>query len=153
MQYPKSAVRNIVPKYSFEFEIDGSSYRCWHNKKGHLRVTFPKESGPQLFALMREIERLIGAIDECRIDVRLFLTQYMLMTTRIERELAQIPISERQVMVTNIEPFDVDSLSLEDQCLLEVIQEQSEKVEDEVTFSINEDMVKAKFEEKKARNK
>jgi hypothetical protein len=161
--YPKSVVKQIVAKYSFEFEFDGAEYRCWHDAKGNVKFTFPEEVGPQMIALIEEIDGRIHNMDVAAEDVRKFLSKYMLMNVMIGEELQQIPRSKLRYETTNVKPLDMDSLPLEEQCGLEALQEQAEKVhalvaeggksEDGVTVTLTKDMVQAKLEEKMRQKK
>jgi hypothetical protein len=157
--YPKSIVKQIKAKYSFEFEFDGEKCRCWHDAQGRLAFTVPEDVGPELATLVDEIERLISDVDASTADVRKFLSKYMQMKVMIEGELQQIPRSKIRYQVTNLKPLDMGSLSVEKQCVFEALQEQAQKAhalavakggkpEDEVTVALTMDMVKAKLEEK-----
>jgi hypothetical protein len=162
--YPKSVVKQIVAKYSFDFEFDGTGYRCWHDAKGNVQFTFPEEVGPQMIALIEEIDGRIHNMDAAAEDVRKFLSKYMLMNVMIGEELQQIPRSKLRYEAANVKPLDMDSLSVEEQCALEVLKEQTEKAhalaaadggkfEDGVEVTVTKDMVKAKLAEKMRQKK
>ncbi len=76
---------------------------------------------------------------------------------KVEEELRRAPLSERNYEVLDSKPIDMKGLSLEEQCILEVIQEQREKANqvaigngtpDDVTHTITVEMVEAKMKEK-----
>jgi hypothetical protein len=58
-----------------------------------------------------------------------------------------------KVIASNLKPVDVRSLSLKEQCLLEVLQEQSAKCSHGESFTITADMVDARMQEKLSRKK
>jgi hypothetical protein len=157
--YPPATQNRIRAKYSIDFEIDGGMYHCWNDKKGNVQFTFPQKARPQLATLIEEVNRLIDVVDASTFDVRKFLVKYMVMELAIQEELLKLPFSVAGYETTNVKPLDMDSLSVEDQSLLEVLQEQTEKAhavaaakggkpEDGVTVTFTKDMVKAKLEEK-----
>jgi hypothetical protein len=86
-----------------------------------------------------------------------FLCKHLQAATKVGEALQRVPESERRFELMDLEPGDISGLPLEQQCLLEVIQEQSQKANqaavangtpDDVTYKVTAEMVEAKMKEK-----
>jgi hypothetical protein len=93
-----------------------------------------------------------------RLELRKFALKLIQAMIRVEKELQNAPASERRWEVLKSKPLDLDKLSLEEQCIWEVAQEQIEKAENEgavgngapgdITYTVTKEMVEAKMREK-----
>jgi hypothetical protein len=165
MTYSEAAVKKAYSKYGFTFKIDGEICSTWYDQKKHRIIIDCLFDGGKLVALGQEVERLINEVpdDFKSLDVRKFLFKYIRTMAKVEEELKRATISERRYELLNSKPLDLESLSLEEQCLAEVLLEQSEKDEkaaaatgqstNVVEGMITAEMVKAKLEEKKRKQK
>jgi hypothetical protein len=156
MTYSKAALKKAHLKYSFDFSIAGAACRTWYDPEKDGAYFDCGDGGESLFQLTREIER---AIEECGsksdidiLDLRKFVFKHVQAMIRVEKELQRTPASERHWKVLDAKPIDLEKLSLEKQCLLEVLHEQVEKAESEGTvgdgYTITKEMVDAKMREK-----
>ena len=87
------------------------------------------ETGAELADLVQKVEAIIeqSALDVDAIDVRSFLCKHFRAMTKIEQDLRRAALSERRFEFTDPKPIDMQQMSLEHQCLLEVLQEQSRR--------------------------
>jgi hypothetical protein len=85
--YLVSEVKEISAKHAFDFEFDGSEFRCGYDENGHLVVTFSEDVASQLVTLVKRMERLIGYINASTADVSKFLIKYLQMNVMIDEEL------------------------------------------------------------------
>jgi hypothetical protein len=76
---------------------------------------------------------------------------------KVGQELQRAPVSERCFEVLDSKPVDMETLSLEEQCFYELVQEQLESTEqgaavdglrDDVTYTVTPEMIEAKMKEK-----
>jgi hypothetical protein len=162
--YSDAVLTKALAKYSFDFKVDGASCHAAYDRQLKKFYTECPEATPEaskmadkVFGLAQEVERLIGQSKSGLdiIDARKFLCKHLRAMIKVEQELQRSPVSERRFEVLHSEPIDTQGLSLEDQCLFEVIQEQSEKANnaangtpDDVKYTVTKDMVKAKMQEK-----
>jgi len=109
-----------------EFELDGMKCLRWFDADGDLVVSGPDEAQPRL-------EKLLKWFYRHRDDDRPML------------------------LPGDYKPIDIDSLPIEQQALLELLGEESDKVQDadpeERSYTITAEIVAAKVQEKKRRNK
>jgi hypothetical protein len=154
--YSKPVLEKAWLKYSFGFTVDGEAYRIWHNPEKEVVCFDCGDAGELLYQLTREIELAVkqcGARSDIDVlDLRKFACKHLQAMIKVEKELQRAPASERHCKVLNSEPVDVEKLSLEEQCVLEVLQEQIEKVDDGMldgaTCTITKEMVDAKMGDK-----
>jgi hypothetical protein len=162
--YSDAAVAKAMSKYSFEFKIDGVASRAGYDpQKSKLYIDGPA-TGSEFIALAEKVEVLIDskADDLDPLDVRKFLCKHLRAMTKVGEAFQRAPASERRFELLDSKPIDLTGMSLEDQCILEVLQEQGEKANqaaiadgtpDDVTFTVTAEMVKAKLKEKLAQSK
>jgi hypothetical protein len=155
--YSDAALAKARSRYSFKYKIAGTAYTVSYDpKKGALLSC--DEHG-ELFDLAQEIEHVIREFkrDFSIFDVRRFLCKHLQAMIKVGQALQHTSASERRYEVLNSKPIDTEGLSLEDQCLFEVIQEQSEKANnaatangkpDDVTYTVTKEMVEAKMRER-----
>jgi hypothetical protein len=160
--YSDAALKKAYLKYSFDFTIDGDACRTWYDPEKDVACFDCGDAGEELYQLSREIER---AIKECEskscidiLELRKFALKHIKAMIRVEKELQNAPASERRWEVLKSKPLDLDKLSLEEQCIWEVAQEQIEKAENEgavgngapgdITYTVTKEMVEAKMREK-----
>jgi hypothetical protein len=161
--YSEAALKNAYLKYTFDFSIDGEACRTWYDPEKNVACfDCVDDAGESLFQLTREIER---AIKDCEsksdldiLDLRKFALKHVQAMIRVEKELQRTPASKQHWKVLNTRPLDSQNLSLENQCLLEVLQEQVEKAESEgavgdgapgeSVYTVTKEMVEAKMREK-----
>jgi hypothetical protein len=169
--YSEAVLTRAWSKYSFEFEIDGVTCQAGYDRQldtFYIKCpeTAPEASklGQKMFGLAEKVERMMrqSNSDLDALDTRKFLCEHLQAMIKVEHELQRAPASERRYELSNSKPIDTEGLSLEDQCLLEVIQEQSEKANnaaaangkpDDVTYTVTADMVQAKMKEKTRQRK
>src|SRR5947209_13247949 len=88
----------------------------------------PVEISRHLYKAMEKIDRLAtrarAAVDI--VDVYIFISEYARMKAEMEEELRQVPISKRRLESCSESKDTWFSLE-EEQCVLELIQEQAEK--------------------------
>jgi hypothetical protein len=165
VSYPKSVLRRVWANHSAEFELSGCSCRLWFNSKGRICYRVPEEA-EQVDVLIGEVERSLAQTSNLGLDIdelRNLIAQYMLMRLAIELDLRQLPNSQRRLVASNLRPVDPGKLPDEHQCLLEVLQEQTENAiaaaekdglpKDGIPVTISRVMVRAKLEEKKQQKK
>jgi hypothetical protein len=155
--YSDAALAKAHSRYSFKYKIDGTAYTVSYNsQKGELLSC--DEHG-ELFDLAQEIEHVITELkhDFDIFDVRRFLCKHLQAMIKVGQELQRAPATERSYELLNSKPIETEGLSLEDQCLFEVIQEQSEKANnaatangkpEDVTYTVTKEMVEAKMRER-----
>jgi hypothetical protein len=160
--YSETALKKAYLKYSFDFAIDGEAHRAWYDPGEDAALFDCGDAGESLFQLTREIEK---ALEQCGsksdiaiIDLRKFALKHVQAMIRVDEELQRTPASERHWKVLNATPVDLEKLSLEEQCLLEVLREQVDKAESEgavgegapgeKVYYITKEMVEAKMREK-----
>jgi cell division septum initiation protein DivIVA len=164
--YSEAALTKALSKYSFEFKVNGASCQAAYDRQLKKFYTECPEATPEaskladkVFGLAQKVERLISRSKSGLdiIDARKFLCKHLRAMIKVDQELQHAPASERRYELLNSKPIDTEKLSLEDQCLLEAIQEQSEKANnaaaaagtpDDVTYTVTEEMVQAKMQEK-----
>ena len=80
-----------------------------------------------------------------------FLYKHFQLSTKIEKALGEVLIME-----SDPEPYDVESLSLKERAVMEVLTEQTENANaghddavDDITINVTSEMVEAKIEELK----
>ena len=157
--YSDATLARALSKYSFRFKIDGVACRAWYDRqKNELLIDGP-DKGAELPDLVDKLEAIIretkSGLDP--LDVRTFLRKHLQATTKVEQASQRVPVSERRFELLNSKPVDISGMSLEDQCLLEVLQEQRQKANeaavangalDDVTYKVTAEMVEAKMKEK-----
>jgi hypothetical protein len=151
--YSKPVLEKAWLKYSFDFTIDEVPCRTWYDPENDVSCFDCGDAGEQLHQLTQHVEQCIkecGAASEIdTFDLRKFACKHLQAMIKVEKELQRAPASERHCKVLNSEPVDVEKLSLEEQCVLEVLQEQIEKVDDGMldgaTCTITKEMVDAKM--------
>ena len=127
-------------------------------QKSKLCIEGP-EKGAELLDLAEKVEAIIpeSKADLDPLEVRKFLCKHLRAMTKVEQELQRAPASERRFELLDSEPIDMNGMSLEDQCVLEVLQEQSQKANqvaivngtpDDVKYEVTAEMVEAKMKEK-----
>jgi hypothetical protein len=156
--YSESLLRKAWSKYSFEFKVDGVVCRVWYDQQEGLCAKC-SDTGAELLHVAEQVEEIIRE-SKCNLDrpqVRQVLCKHLRAMIKVERELQRAPASERRFKLLNAKPLDKNGMSLEDQCLLEVLQEQSEKVNqaaaangtpDDVKYEVTAEMVAAKMQGK-----
>jgi hypothetical protein len=162
--YSDAAVAKAASKYSFAFKIGGVvSHAGYDPQKDRLYIEGPA-TGSEFIALAEKVEALIDskADDLAPLDVRKFLCKHLRATIKVEQELQRTPLSERPFELLDSKPIGMNDLPLEHQCILEVLQEQSEKANqaaiangtpDDVKYEITAEMVEAKMKEKSVQPK
>ena len=157
--YSDAAVAKAMSKYSFGFKIDGVAYHCGYDpQESKLYIEGPATRA-ELLELVEKLEVIIREAkpDLDLLDVRKFLCKHLRAMTKVGEALQRAPASERRFEVLDSKPVDISGLRLEEQCLFEVIQEQSEKANqaavangtpDDVTYKVTAEMVEAKMKEK-----
>lgn len=157
--YSDAAVAKAMSKYSFGFKIDGVAYHCGYDpQESKLYIEGPATRA-ELLDLIEKVEAIFResklGVDD--LDARKFLCKHLRAMMKVKEELRRAPLSERNYEVLDSKPIDMTGLSLEEQCILEVIQEQREKANqvaigngtpDDVTHTITVEMVEAKMKEK-----
>ena len=114
--------------------------------------------------LVQKVEAIIqqSALDVDAIDVRSFLCKHFRAMTKVEQDLRRAALSERRFEFTDSKPIDMQQMPLEHQCLLEVLQEQSEKANEaavangtphDVSYTVTTGMVESKMKGKLAQSK
>jgi hypothetical protein len=163
--YSETTLKKAWSKYSFEFKIDGVTCQAGYDRQLEKFYAECPETAPEaselahkVFGLAEKVElvmRQSNGLDQ--LDARKFLCKHLRAMIKVEQELQRAPASERRYELSNSKPIDTEGASLEDQCFLEVIQEQSEKANnaaaangkpDDVTYTVTADMVEAKMKEK-----
>jgi hypothetical protein len=127
--YSDAALRKAWSKYSFDFKLDGVACRAGYDlQESKLCIEGP-EKGAELLDLAEKVEAIIpeSKADLDPLEVRKFLCKHLRAMTKVEQELHRAPASERRFELLDSEPIDMNGMSLEDECVLEVLQEQSEK--------------------------
>ena len=85
-----------------------------------------------------------------------FLCKHFRAMTKVEQDLRRAALSERRFEFTDSKPIDMQQMPLEHQCLLEVLQEQSEKANEaavangtphDVSYTVTTGMVESKMKE------
>jgi hypothetical protein len=160
--YSDAALKRAWSKYSFNYKIDGEARHTWYDSNTS-EVGFDDGKGAEeLFNLTEEIDRVIreshSKADIDVLDLREFACKHLRAMIKVEQELQRAPASERCYKASNVKPMDMDKLSLEEQCVLEVLQEQLEKAESEgavgegapgeKVYTITKEMVDAKMQGK-----
>jgi hypothetical protein len=158
---PLSVVNKITSKYWFPYECNGLTYYYeptdyYDQQQLH---DCPVEISRHLYKAIRTIDRLAtrasAAVDI--VDVYSFIADYANTKAQMEMELRQVPISKRRLEGKAMW-FSLE----EEQCVLELIQEQAEKAlavkkdgepKDFIKVTVSNDMVKAKLEEKMRQKK
>jgi hypothetical protein len=153
---PLSVVHKITSKCWFAYECNGLTY-YYEPTDYYDRQQLgdcPAEISHHLYKAMERIDRLAtqasAAVDI--VDVYSFIAEYANTKAQMEMELRQVPISKRRLEGKAMW-FSLE----EEQCVLELIQEQAEKVlaakkdgepKDSITVTVSNEMIKAKLEEK-----
>jgi hypothetical protein len=164
--YSEAALTKALAKYSFDFKVDGASCHAAYDRQlEHFYAECP-ESVPEASKLADKVFGLAQKVELCisksetgldKIDARKFLCKHLRTMIKVDQELRRAPVSERRYEVLKSEPIDTEKLSLEEQCLLEVIQEQIDKgnqavptegTPDDVKHTVTKEMVQAKMQEK-----
>jgi hypothetical protein len=151
--YSDAVLKQAWSKYSFDFKIDGMACPTWYDPQRKKKLCFECSDAAELFDLTQEVELGISQskFGFATLDVRKFLCKHLQAMIKVEQELQRAPASECHYEVSDLKPVDMDKLSLEDQCLFEVIQEQSEKANqaaaangtpDDVKYEVTKEMVK-----------
>ena len=161
MTYSKAALNRAYRRYSFGFNVGKVTCRAGYDpQKDRFYIAGP-ETGAELADLVQKVEAIIqqSALDVDAIDVRSFLCKHFRAMTKIEQDLRRAALSERRFEFTDSKPIDMQQMSLEHQCLLEVLQEQSEKANEDavangtphdVSYTVTTGMVESKMKEKLA---
>jgi hypothetical protein len=165
MTYSKPVLKKAWLKYSFGFTIDGDAYRTWQDPEKEVVCFDCGDVGEQLHQLTQQIEQSInecGANSEIdTFDLRKFACKHLQAMIKVEKELQCAPASEHRWEVLNTTLLDLEKLSLEEQCMFEVVQEQLEKQKTtfdenglgDVTYTVTKEMVEAKMREKSETHK
>jgi hypothetical protein len=160
VSYSDTALKKAWLKYSFDFTIDGKACRTWYDPENDLECFDCGDAAEFLYQLTQKIEKSIaecGAKLEVDVlDVRKFAFKHLQALIRVEKKLQRSPMSERRYEVVDSKPLDMEKLSFEEQCMVEVMQEQLEKQKTtfdenglgDVTHTITKEMVEAKMREK-----
>ncbi len=157
--YADATLARAFSKYSFGFNVAGVAYHCGYDpQESKLYIEGPATRA-ELLDLVEKVEAIFResklGVDD--LDARKFLCEHLRAMMKVEEELRRAPLSERNYEVLDSKPIDMKGLSLEEQCILEVIQEQREKANqvaigngtpDDVTHTITVEMVEAKMKEK-----
>jgi hypothetical protein len=152
-------IEKAFRKYSFSLNIDGVTYRGGYDRQKDTRYIRGPDTAAELADLAGKVETIIRETkpDLDPHDARRFLSKHLLAMIRVEQELQRTPLSECLFELVDSSPFDTKEMSLEEQCFLEVLQEQSEQAKqaavangtpDDVTYEVTIEMVEAKMKEK-----
>jgi hypothetical protein len=152
-----SNVVKITNKYSFSFECDEGECHLWH-ENGRLKLQADGEACNDFVMLIKGVEELVKRTKALDVSTAVqFLCKYLKMKWRIARELERTPISEGELVASNVQPMDLESLPLEERAVAEVLQELFQEAERTGTVgkihSIDNKMVDAKLEEIKRHQK
>jgi hypothetical protein len=157
--YSDAALRKAWSKYSFRFKIDGVTCRAGYDPQENKLYIDGPATGAELLYLVDKLEVMIreSKSDLNSLDIRRFLWKHLRAMMKVEQELQRASVSERRFELLDSEPVDMEEMSLADQCLLEVIEEQSKKANqaavangtpDDVTYKVTAEMVEAKMKDK-----
>jgi hypothetical protein len=146
---PPDVMAEIANKYSFSFMHDGQKSHYWHEGKT-IMLECPESIRPDINTLIDGIDRLRNSVtvfDDAALME--FLYKYAKMYAKFFKELER----KKVYQVSDIQPIDIESVSLEEQCLMEVMEEQIEKNNPEdldgVEITHTKDMLDAKIAQKK----
>jgi hypothetical protein len=165
LTYSEPALKKAWLKYSFDFTIDEVPCRTWYDPENDVSCFDCGDAGEQLHQLTQHVEQCIkecGAASEIdTFDLRKFACKHLQAMIKVEKELQCAPASEHRWEALNMTPLDLEKLSLEEQCMFEVVQEQLEKQKTtfdengfgDVTYTITKEMVEAKMREKSETHK
>jgi hypothetical protein len=139
----------------------------WYDADEKSILVDAGDTGQTLLQLALQIER---AIEYCRrnanidiFEVRKFVIKHIKAMIPVDTELERAPSPDCRCEVLDATPIELDKLPLEQQCLLEVIQQESQKAtskngiaasndEDvDVKFTVTKQMIEAKMKDKAQR--
>jgi hypothetical protein len=155
--YSDAALAKARSNYAFMYKIDGFAHSVRYDPQKEVLLSYDKHD--KLFDLAQEIELLIrdSKADFDIFEVRRFLCKHLQAMIKVGQELQRAPVSERCFEVLDSKPVDMETLSLEEQCFYELVQEQLESTEqgaavdglrDDVTYTVTPEMIEAKMKEK-----
>jgi hypothetical protein len=155
---PTSVIDKIESKYTFEFNYNGSTSKCYLIADEIELDGCSEKARLYLSKLIERIHRTVASANDAgfdTIDVYNFVSLYTGACAQIEEELQRVPFSKRRLAVSL---FSNPSYSLdEEQRLLELIQKQYEKAlaakkvgepKDAVEVTITEEMVRSMLAKK-----
>jgi hypothetical protein len=154
--YLDTTIKRALSKYSFRFEIDGIACRAGYDPdKNEFDIEGSSGNRAELLELAGKIEVILrGSKPELdRLDLYRFLYKHLRAMMKVEQELQRAPLSERRFELLDWNPIDKKGVPLEEQCLFELIEEQIDRMSDDVTDTITAEMVEAKMKEKMRQTK
>jgi hypothetical protein len=148
---PADKLKEIEGKHSCTFTYQGQKCTCGI-KDGRLNFYAPEDARPDITTLidgMENVERQVENMDQ--LEVYEFLYKVFKTKYRFFKEARKYAIYE----VIDEEPLDLESMPLEQRCMMEVLQEQSERARADgcKVYTITREMVENKIEMKLAGGK
>src|SRR5262249_11254368 len=127
--YSDAVLKKAWSKYSFDFKVDGVACHAWYDHQKRRCCAEWPDNAAGLFDLAEEVDHIIrqSKADLDPLDIHKFLCKHLRAMMKVEQELQRAPLSERCLELLDSKPIDMNDMSLECQCFLEVIQDQSEK--------------------------
>jgi hypothetical protein len=147
--YPDDVVREVLRQHSFSFRYYGEKYHLRH-EQGMVMVDSPEEADADVNTIIQAILDLGEKMEQFDdLTMLEFACKYAKMQLDMSRKLARGGGAKYEVIETH--PLDKTKLSLEEQCLFELLQEQPDEVESTgpTTNVITKEMVNARVAQKK----
>jgi hypothetical protein len=145
-QIPADKFEEIQRKHSCSFTCQGE--KCTYGMKdGRLGFDIPVDAQPDIMRVIKgaeKVERQVENMDQ--LEVYELLYKVYRMKYRILKEARKNAVYEQ----IDEEPLDLENMTLEERCLLEVLQEQSERARTDGTneYTITKEMLDNKIEMK-----
>lgn len=153
--YSAWKIDEITAKHSLRFKYDDGECEITH-LNGNYHVELVGEAGDDFEMLItgvQSLQRKTAILEPT--DAMEFLYKYCKMSFRILRDLKRSPIAEGELVASNFEPLDLDSLPIEERALAELLQEHHDTAERAGTLGeedrLTEEELDAKIEEIKRR--
>jgi len=141
---PADKLEEIQRKHSCSFTCQGE--KCTYGMKdGRLGFYIPVDAQPDVMRVIKgaeNVERQVENIDQ--LEVYELLHKVYRMKYRILKEARKCAVYE----LIDEEPLDLESMPLEERCMLEVLDEQSERARagGSNEFTITREMLENKIE-------
>jgi hypothetical protein len=147
--YPDNVVREVMREHSFSFKYEGKKYRLWH-EQGNVVCNLPE----QIYADAKAIIKTLADLKE-KMEVLGCLTMLEFVHKYAKMQLDMSRKLERRGGA-GFEVIEKTKLSLEQQCILELLQEQRRDKDRSTNDStkrtmyfINKEMVDERVAQKK----
>jgi hypothetical protein len=126
--YSEKAVRRALSKYSFLFKFAGVSCRAGYDPPNNsFYIDGAIDCQDDLLDLAADVEELIRTtkpmLAPALLDLYRFLCNHLKAMMKVQQELQRAPLSERRFEFLDEQPVDKNDLSLEEQCLFELMDE------------------------------